>query len=158
MSWGLDGTEGWPTIKSYIKIHWISIVIFHLNVTRNKTRKYLHRSTGTRQLLDTNSDFLTRVWEGKWSTIWVVDQTYRSSQGVMHLLAWQGWIIHPSILNRITCNPRPWYTQILFLKKTVNRTPLEVQRYQDLQKLPVSTLKCSYLFPWNNCRFLFLNN
>ena len=76
----------------------------------------------------------------------------------MHLLAWQGWIIHPSILNRITCNPRPWYTQILFLKTTVNRTPLKVQRYQDLQKIPVSTLKCSYWFPWNNCTFLLLNN
>lgn len=36
MSWGLDGIEGWPTIKSYTKTHIISILIFHLNVTRNK--------------------------------------------------------------------------------------------------------------------------
>lgn len=61
MSWGLVGMEGWPTIKSYIKIHSISIVISHLNVTRNKTRKYWHRSTGTSScLIQTQTSKLRR--------------------------------------------------------------------------------------------------
>lgn len=35
----------------------------------------------------------------------------------MHLLSWNLWVVHPSILHRVTCNSRPRYTQILFLEQ-----------------------------------------